>query len=77
MPIPTSLGLHIEYYSGISGYVIVTKAREDRCTMLNQLEDWDSGSYGTNALSNYHYTLIDPSITTLDLLKLHYPELLL
>ena len=77
MPMPTSLGLHIEHHNGDSSYVIITRLYNDRCTMLDQSEGWGRGAYGANALSSYHYELIDPSITTLQLLKRHYPELLI
>lgn len=76
MPIPTSLGLHIEHYNNASNYVIVTRIFNDRCTMLDQSEGWNRGSYGSNALTAYTYELIDPSIISFNLLKLHYPELL-
>lgn len=74
MPLPTSLGLHIEHYYGNSTYVIITRLYEDRCTMLDQSSNWGRGAYDANALSSYQYKLINPSITTLQLLKRHYPE---
>ena len=77
MPIPTSLGLHIENYNGDSSYVIITCIFNDRCTMLDQSEGWNRSTYGSSALNAYTYELIDPSITSLNLLKHHYPELFL
>jgi hypothetical protein len=77
MPLPQSTGLFLETRTscGSVDHVIVTQLTRNAATMFTIGDDDTPVTYSTDHLLDYNYTLIDPNVTSVVLLRETYPEL--
>lgn len=75
MPLPQSTGFFLETRTSCDSvnHVIVTQLTDSTATMFTIGDTLDT--YSTYHLLDYNYTLIDPTITSVTLLREAYPEL--
>lgn len=77
MSLPQSTGLFLETRTSRDSvdHVIVTGLTRSTATMFSIGNGDTPRTYSTHDLSDYNYTLIDPNVTSVVLLRETYPEL--